>query len=297
MSLYGGIESGGTKFFCIIGNNPDKIVAETRIPTTTPNDTIHKVIEFFRPYAITGDLTAVGIASFGPLDLNPKSGTYGFITSTPKPGWANIDLLGLIQRQLNLPIAFDTDVNAAAFGEKFWNEEVNCSDPFLYMTVGTGIGIGVIINGKPIHGLIHAEAGHISILHDWQNDPFRGVCPFHGDCLEGLASGLAIYNRWGQLPETLSNDHPAWDLEAEYISLGLINLIYTYSPQQIVIGGGVSQHPGLIELVRAKVQKRNNGYVQSSMLEENINKYIRSPFLGTKSGALGAMAMAINMER
>lgn len=295
MDYYGGIESGGTKFICLIGSSPEKILAEKRIPTTTPEATIHEAIAFFEPFAAGAALAAVGIASFGPLDLDPDSETYGQITSTPKPGWRGTDFVAMIQRRLSLPITFDTDVNAAAFGEQYWNKEWRQRDPFLYTTVGTGIGTGVIINGKPLHGLIHAEAGHISIPHDWQRDPFPGICPYHGDCLEGLASGVAMQKRWGQPPENLANDHPAWELEAEYLALALTNYIYAYSPRQIVLGGGVAQHAGLIQRVRVKIPQRNNGYIQSSMLAQDIDQYIQPPGLGYRSGALGAMAMAIKM--
>ena len=293
MKLFGGIESGGTKFMCIVGSSPDHIVNEKRIPTTNPEETIRKVIEFFNPYTTKKELSAVGIGSFGPLDLNQDSDTYGYITTTPKLGWPNIDLRGQIQRGLDVPVAFDTDVNAAAYGEQFWIEENHHLDPFLYLTVGTGIGVGVIVNGRPLHGLIHAEAGHSSIPHDWQRDPFPGVCPYHGDCFEGLASGPSLNKRWGQKPDTLPDDHPAWDLEAEYIARAIVNLIYVYSPRKIVFGGGVSQHSGLIQTVRTKIQKFNNGYVHSNMLLEKIDEYIHLPVLGNRSGELGAMAMAI----
>ena len=296
MGLFGGIESGGTKFICMVGSDPDNLLSEKRIPTTNPEETIRKVIEFFNPYVQNGNLNAVGIASFGPIDLNLNSQTYGFITTTPKEGWKNVDLCGQIQRGLKVPVAFDTDVNAAAFGEQYWKKEKQLLDPFLYMTVGTGIGVGVIVNGSPLHGLIHAEAGHMVIPHNWQRDPFPGGCPFHGDCLEGLASGPSMQKRWGQNPETLPDDHPAWDLEAEYIALGLVNLIYTYSPLQIVLGGGVSQHAGLIQAVRAKVQQFNKGYIHSSMIQERIDGYIHLPALGNRSGGLGAIAMAIKLS-
>jgi fructokinase len=294
MRLFGGIESGGTKFICLIGRSPDHIVKEECIPTTTPEETIRRVIEFFEPFSSTRELTAVGIGSFGPVDLNQDSDTYGFITTTPKLGWQNIDLRGQIQRGLEVPVAFDTDVNVAAFGEQFWIDEKRLLDPFLYLTVGTGIGVGVIVDGKPLHGLIHPEAGHITVPHDRQRDPFPGVCPYHGDCFEGLASGPSLNKRWDQKPETIPQDHPAWDLEAAYIAFAIVNYIYAYSPRQIVFGGGVSQHPGLINNVRSKIQKINHGYVHSTMLLEKINDYIRLPKLGNRSGALGAMAMAIN---
>jgi fructokinase len=292
MKLFGGIEAGGTKFVCMIGTDPDNLFREERFPTTTPRETIHKVIEFFVPYARNGELAALGIASFGPLDLNPNSRTYGYITTTPKDGWSQVDLHGEIQRSLNVPVAIDTDVNAAAFGERYWIPENRSLDPFLYVTVGTGIGVGVIINGAPLHGLLHAEAGHFALPHDRQRDPFPGVCPYHDDCLEGLASGLSMTRRWGQKPDYLPASHPGWDLESDYIALALVNLIYAYSPQRIILGGGVSQHPGLIQDVRCKVRQFLNGYLRSSMLMERIDEYILLPALGNRSGGLGAIAMA-----
>lgn len=293
--LYGGIEAGGTKFVCVIGSGPLEIIAETRFPTTQPDETIQEAIEFFEPYTRGGELAAVGIASFGPVDLNPASPTYGYITTTPKPGWSQVNLRGRIQQALNLPVAFDTDVNTAVFGEHYWIPENRLLDPFVYMTVGTGIGMGILANGRVLHGLIHSEAGHLAIPHDLQKDPFPGICPYHGDCLEGLATGPAMAQRWGQPAETLPDDHPAWELEAEYISLALVNLIYTCSPQRIVLGGGVAEHPGLHEAVGRKVQGHLNGYIQSPMVLEKINDYIVPPALGNRSGVLGAIALAIDL--
>lgn len=292
MKLFGGIEAGGTKFVCMVGTDPGNLLKEERFPTTTPGETIHRVIEFFLPYLKSEKLAAVGIASFGPLDLNLDSPTYGYITTTPKAGWNQIDLYGEIQRSLQVPVAFDTDVNVAAFGEQYWIPENRSMDPFLYITVGTGIGVGAIVNGSPVHGLMHAEAGHFALPHDWQRDPFPGVCPYHGDCLEGLASGRSMTKRWGQHPESLPDSHPAWDLESDYIALALVNIIYAYSPQRIILGGGVSQHPGLLEAVRCKVKQFLNGYVQSPMLLDRIDEYILPPALGNRSGGLGAIAMA-----
>lgn len=293
MKLFGGIEAGGTKFVCLVGNSPDQLVEEKRFPTTTPDETIARVNEFFAPYADRGQLASVGIASFGPVDLNLKSKTYGYITTTPKPGWGQVDLCGRIKRDLSVPVAFDTDVNAAAFGEQYWTPENQDLDPFLYMTVGTGIGVGAIINGLPLHGLMHTEAGHFAIPHNLQRDPFPGVCPYHGDCLEGLASGPSMNKRWGQNAESLPDAHPAWDLEAEYIALALVNLIYAYSPRRIVLGGGVPEHAGLHVAVRRKVQQLINGYIQSPVVLEKIDSYILPPTLGARSGVLGAIAMAI----
>ncbi|HLO28453.1 MAG TPA: ROK family protein [Anaerolineales bacterium] len=293
MELFGGIESGGTKFVCMVGNDPSHLLKEGRFPTTTPCETIERAIEFFLPYVKSEELTAIGVASFGPLDLNPDSPTYGYITTTPKAGWDQIDLCGEIRRKLPVPIAFDTDVNAAAFGEQYWIPENRSLDPFLYMTVGTGIGVGVIVNGSPLHGLVHAEAGHLALPHDRKMDPFEGVCPYHGDCLEGLASGLSMSKRWGQSPESLPDSHPGWDLESDYIALALLNLVYAYSPRRIILGGGVSQHPGLLQAVRCKVRQFTNGYIHSSMLMDRIDEYILPPALGNRSGGLGAIAMAI----
>jgi fructokinase len=292
MQVFGGIEAGGTKFVCIVGNDPDHVLAEERFPTTTPSETIEKVIAFFFPYKKSGQLAAIGIASFGPLDLNPASPTYGYITTTPKAGWSQVDLYGEIHRRLDVPVAFDTDVNAAALGEQFWIPENRSLDPFLYVTVGTGIGVGVIVNGTPLHGLMHAEAGHLALPHNWEKDPFHGVCPYHGDCLEGLASGLSMTSRWGQRPEELVESDAAWDLESGYLSVALVNMIYAYSPQRIILGGGVSKHPGVLEDIRFKVRQRINGYIQSPMLMDRIDDYIVSPALGNRSGGLGAIAMA-----
>ncbi|MCJ7520477.1 MAG: ROK family protein [Anaerolineaceae bacterium] len=295
MKFYGGIEAGGTKFVCMIGRNPDEILNEKRFLTTNPTETIKKAIDFFMPYRSNNELAAIGIASFGPVDLSPDSQTFGFITSTPKIGWNNVDLCGEIQRGLNVPVAFDTDVNAAAFGELYWLPENRLLDPFIYVTIGTGIGVGVIINGSLLHGLVHTEAGHMAIPHDLMKDPFPGVCPYHGDCWEGLASGISMSKRWMMNPEELPNSHHGWELETEYIAFALVNLIYAYSPMRIILGGGVSQHPGFHQSVRQKVLKFNNGYVNSIFLSEKIDDYILPPALGNRSGVLGAIAMAINL--
>jgi fructokinase len=295
MKLYGGIEAGGTKFVCMLGSGPENLLAEKRFSTTSPDKTIRTVIEFFAPYAKSGELAAVGIASFGPVDLHTGSPTYGYITTTPKAGWEQVDLYGEIQRELNVPVAFDTDVNAAAFGEQYWMPNGRSLDPFIYITIGTGIGVGVMINGTPLHGLIHAEAGHIALPHDWQKDPFPGVCPYHGDCLEGLASGYSMMQRWGKNPEDLPNTHPAWDLEVEYTAIAIADLIYTYSPRRIILGGGVAQHPGFHEATRQKVRKYLNGYIQSPMIADHMDEYILPPTFGNRSGGLGAIAMAIQL--
>lgn len=293
--LYGGIEAGGTKFMCMVGTGPTDIVAERRFPTTTPDETIRNAVSFFAPYRANGELAAIGIASFGPVDLNPKSSTWGYITTTPKPHWSEVDLCGPVQRALGLPTAFDTDVNAAAFGEHFWLPDKASLDPFLYVTVGTGVGVGIVMHGAPLHGLLHPEAGHFIMPHDKNLDPFVGVCPYHSDCLEGLASGPSMRTRWHQNPEDLPTGHPGWELEAEYLAVALTNLTYAYSPSRIILGGGVSQHPGLHDAVREKVRGLLRGYVRSPMLDECINEYIQAPALAHRSGCLGAIALAIRL--
>lgn len=293
--LYGGIEAGGTKFVCIVGTGPNNVVAETTIPTTDPDQTIRSVVDFFNPYKLKKQLMAVGIATFGPVDLDRFSPTYGFITTTVKPKWGQVNLLGRVKHALELPVAFDTDVNGAVFGEYYWIPENKQLDSLVYITIGTGIGVGVLVDGRPLHGLVHVEAGHLAIPHDVEKDPFPGICSYHGDCLEGLASGPSMAQRWKQLAERLPEDHPAWDLEAEYIALGLVNLIYAYSPNKIILGGGVSQHPGFHKSVRKKVRNFINGYINSPMVLDRIDEYIVPPSLGNRSGVLGAIAMGMEL--
>ncbi len=289
--LYGGIEAGGTKFVCAIGTGPEDIRAITQFPTTTPSETLSQAIAFFQLASAQQDLGAVGIGSFGPVDPRPSSPTFGYITSTPKPGWAQTDFVGPIQRALGVPVRFDTDVNAAALGEHEWGAARGLDD-VLYLTIGTGIGGGGVMNGKLMHGLLHPEMGHMRLPHDLVRDPFPGACPFHGDCLEGLAAGPAIQARWGRCGQELPPDHPAWDLEAHYLALALANLICTLSPQRIILGGGVMQQPGLLPRVREQVQKLLNGYIGAPEISRGISSYIAAPLLGKRAGVLGAIALA-----
>jgi fructokinase len=219
-SVFGAIEAGGTKFVCAVGTDPANL-AITQLPTTSPELTMADALNFLRERS-DGKLHAIGIGSFGPVDLSPSSPTFGHITSTPKIAWQNFNFVGTVRAAFDVPIGFDTDVNAAALGEAPWGAAQSISD-FVYLTVGTGIGGGVIVNGQLLHGLIHPEMGHIRIPHDRQGDHYPGCCPFHGDCLEGLASGPAIQERWGKPAPELPIDHPAWTLEAHYLALGLAN--------------------------------------------------------------------------
>ena len=289
--LYGGIEAGGTKFVCAVGSGPDDLRAEVRFRTTTPVETINRAIAFFQQEQRRQILAAIGIASFGPVDPDPASPTFGYITSTPKPGWAQSDFAGTVKRALAVPVSLDTDVNAAALGEHRWGAAQGL-DSFVYLTIGTGIGGGGMINGELMHGLIHPEMGHIRVPHDWQADPYPGHCPFHGDCLEGLASGPALEERWGQPPETLPSDHAAWNLEAHYLALAIANIICTLSPRRIVIGGGVMEQLKLLPLVRRKVRELLNSYVQAPEILQKIDDYIVPPGLGRRAGILGAIALA-----
>ncbi|HKP54417.1 MAG TPA: ROK family protein [Chloroflexia bacterium] len=289
--IYAGIEAGGTKFVCGVGTGPGDLRAVTDFPTTTSQETLARTIAFLREQHSIAPIAAVGIGTFGPVDLSPTSPTYGYITSTPKPGWANTDFAGTVQRAINVPVAFDTDVNAAALGEHRWGATQGL-DTFVYLTIGTGIGGGGIVKSELLHGMLHPEMGHILIPHDREADPFPGACPYHGDCLEGLASGPALERRWGQRGETLPPDHPAWPLEAHYLALALVNLICVLSPQRIVMGGGMMQQPQLFPMVRKEVQRLLNGYMQAPQLLAEIDSYIVPPALGNRAGVLGAIALA-----
>lgn len=288
MGLYGGIEAGGTKFVCAVGTGPDDLRAVARFPTTTPAETVARVVAFFRQQP--EPVVAVGIGSFGPVDPDPRSPTYGTITTTPKPGWGGTPLRQMIEEALGVPVALDTDVNAAALGEHRWGAAKGL-DTFVYLTVGTGVGGGAMVGGRLVHGLVHPEMGHI-LLPRRDDDPYPGGCPFHRSCLEGLAAGPALAARWGTRAEHLPPDHPAWDLEAHYLALGLAAIICTLSPQRIILGGGVMQQAHLFPLVRRKVQETLAGYIQSPAILDHIDQYIVPPALGDRAGVLGAIALA-----
>ena len=291
---YGGIEAGGTKFVCVLADGQGEVLDEARFPTEGPDETIGRAIAFFQDNA--GSPAALGIGSFGPVDPNRRSSTYGYITTTPKAGWSNVDFAGRVSRELNVPVAFDTDVNAAALGEGRWGAAKGLTD-FLYLTIGTGIGGGGMINSELMHGLLHPEMGHMRLPHDTATDPYPGRCPYHRDCLEGLAAGPAMEARWGLPAETMSADHPGWALEAHYLALALVNLICTLSPQRIILGGGVMKQENLFPMIRENVLALLNGYVQAAALLEEIDAYIVPPGLGDRAGVLGAVALSQTMLR
>jgi fructokinase len=290
--LFGGIEAGGTKFVCAVAEDPHKIYARTEFPTTQPEETLGRAVSFFKQTrAEHGFLAGIGIASFGPVDLNLKSASYGFITRTPKASWSMTDMVGAIRREFDIPVGFDTDVNGAALAEMRWGTAKDL-DTFIYMTIGTGVGGGGMAGGRLLHGLVHPEMGHVRLPHDWVKDPFPGACPYHGDCLEGMASGPAIEKRWGLPAVKLPAGHPAWELETEYLSFGLVNFICTLSPQRLILGGGVMNQSHLFPMIRRRVKELLNDYVQNPVILNQIDTYIVPPALGSQAGVLGAIALA-----
>jgi fructokinase len=292
MALYGGIEAGGTRFVCAVGTGPDDIVAETHFPTTTPDESISSAVEFFARFQEENDepLTAVGIGTFGPVDTNPDSPTFGSITSTPKPGWQNADFAGTIEHALGVPVSIDTDVNAAILAESLWGAAAGLEDA-VYLTIGTGIGGGAVSGGRLIHGLLHPEMGHM-LVPRLSGDDFVGVCPFHKDCLEGLASGPAITERWGKAGEDLPDNHEAWHLEAEYLAIALVNLVFILSPERLILGGGVMRQRKLFPLLREAFIRRLSGYLKAPEFAKKIDGFILPPALGEQVGVLGALALA-----
>jgi fructokinase len=291
MTLWGGIEAGGTKFVCAVGSGPGDIRAEVRFPTSKPVEALGKAVEFFRNQQEIEPLAAIGVSCFGPIDPDPASPTYGYVTTTPKPHWAHTDVVGVLKSALSVPVGFDSDVNGAALGEHRWGAAQGL-DTFVYLTVGTGLGGGAMVNGKLVHGLMHPEMGHMRIPHDHNEDPYPGWCTYHGDCWEGLTCGPAIEGRWSTSARDLPPDHPAWALEAKYLALGIVNIIMVASPQRVIMGGGVMDQEQLFPLIRSEVQRLLNGYIQRPQITEQIDSFIVPPGLGNRAGVLGAVALA-----
>ena len=290
--LFGAIETGGSKVDCAVGAWPDEVRDRLRVPTTSPAETLSRVTDFLLEHHRETPLSAIGIGSFGPVDLKAGSPTYGYITTTPKPGWRNTDVVGPIYEKLQAPVAFDTDVNAAALGEVRWGAGRGL-DSLVYITVGTGIGGGAVIEGRTVHGASHPEMGHVLVPHDRSVDPFDGVCPYHGDCLEGLASGPSMEARWGIRADSLPKDHKGWRLEADYLASAIANIMLTLSPVRVVLGGGVMQQEHLFPLVRGRVVEMLQGYGVLEEIVEGIDGHIVPPGLGDDSGIAGAFALAM----
>ncbi len=288
--VFGGVEGGGTKFSCLLGRGPDEVIASRVFPTTTSPETLGRVVDFFRREGAGYSLAALGFASFGPIDLDPASPTYGYITTTPKAGWGNTNVVGYLQEQLGVPIGWDTDVNGAAIGEHFWGAAQG-ADPTVYVTVGTGIGGGAYVNGAPVHGLIHPEMGHL-LPQRLDGDTFPGICPYHGWCLEGVASGPAIQARMGRPAQAIAPDDPFWELEAQYLAFAVTSIMDILSPRRIVLGGGVMEQRQLFPRIHYHVQRMHNGYLQHPTVLRDIAAYVVPPGLGSRSGVLGALELA-----
>ena len=287
-NIYGSIEAGGTKFVCALGSSPHRILERVTIPTGMPRETLAAATDFLAAAGKKhGAPQAIGVCAFGPVDLDEESPTYGFITTTPKSGWENTDIVGFLKKAFAVPVGFDTDVNGAVLGEARWGAARGLGEA-LYITVGTGIGGGVLVRGRPLHGLVHPEMGHIRVPHDTRRDPFAGSCPWHGDCLEGLASGPALEKRAGKPARDLAPEDPLWDLEADYLAAAVVNFTLTLSPRVIIMGGGVLRAPGLIEKIRERTARLLNGYLAAL----SANACIVRPALGDSSGIAGGFVLA-----
>lgn len=283
----GGIEAGGTKIICGIGNEQGQIEKKVSFATETPDVVFDKIYSFFA----NEQIDALGVGTFGPIDVNRNSATYGYITSTPKPGWKDVDFLGRLKTHFNVPIGFDTDVNGAALAEAMWGSATSLKS-CVYYTVGTGIGVGVYVEGNLVHGLLHPEAGHIPVKRH-PKDSFEGFCPYHKDCLEGVAAGPAIEKRFGVKGHELAQDHEAWEIEAYYLGQAIMSTILLLSPERIILGGGVMHQEQLFPRIRQEVVRNLNGYVQHEMILEHIDQYIIAPGLGDNAGLCGSLALGL----
>ncbi len=287
MTMYGAIEAGGTKMVCAVGDETGKIIESTVIPTETPALTMPQIIEWFKKF----DIKALGLACFGPIDLHEESETYGYITSTPKLEWENFNILGCLKEALNVPVGFDTDVNGAILGEMAYGSAKGLTDA-VYITIGTGIGGGVLSNGKLLHGMLHPEIGHMFIPRHPKDD-FTGLCPYHGSCFEGLASGPSIESRWGAPGAELSDREEVWDLEAYYIAEAITAVTMVLSPQRFILGGGVMKQEQLFPMIRRYVGQMIAGYLRTKELED-LNSFIVPSSLQGNQGILGALKLAID---
>jgi len=283
VAIYGSIEGGGTKFVCAVGSSPGDLHEVVTFPTTTPAETLGRAVSFFVEH---GPLDAVGIAMFGPIDLNPLSSTSGSVRATPKPAWSGVDVIAPFRETFGVPIGFDTDVNGAALGEGRWGAGRGL-ETFLYLTIGTGIGGGGLIAGNPMHGLVHPEIGHLRVPRHHE-DTYAGRCPFHGDCLEGLASGPALTERWGRPADDLGTDTDrAVEFEAFVLGHAIANLVLTVSPERVILGGGVMKIPGLLDATRERMLASLGGYIEASVIVGGADQFLVAPQLGDRSGIAG----------
>lgn len=285
--LFGVLEAGGTKMVCAIGDEKGTIKDRISIPTETPEITMPKLLNYFR----ANPVDAIGIGTFGPADLNEESPTYGYITTTPKLAWRNFDIRGAFVKEFAVPVGFDTDVNAAALGEATFGCMKGVGNG-IYITIGTGVGVGVLVNHHLLHGMLHPEGGHI-LLEKNPLDTFSGCCPYHSTCFEGLAAGPSIEKRYGKKAIELKDNAEVWELEAEYIAKALVNYILILSPERIVLGGGVMHQEQLFPLIREKTLKLLNGYVNTKQIND-IEHYIVAPTLNDNQGILGCIRLAMD---
>jgi fructokinase len=295
-AIFGAVEAGGTKFVVALGNERGEILEQEYVPTADPSSTLAATRAWLRKWSqSSGDraLAAIGIAAFGPIELDPASERYGCIGQTPKSGWRGTDLVGPFAREFLCPIGFDTDVNAAALAEHRWGA-ARLVDNFVYLTIGTGIGGGVMANGAPIHGLMHPEIGHTYPRRHPLDAVFEGVCPFHRDCVEGLASGPAILARTGASLQQLDAGHSQWEIEADYLGQLCAQLVLTLSPQRIVMGGGVMAQARLLPLIRDRMRHWLGGYIERNEILVDAGRYVVAPELGERAGVLGALELAMD---
>ncbi len=285
--LYGALEAGGTKMVCAIGDENGKIIEQISVPTVTPDKTMPAIIEYFKDK----EIKALGVACFGPVDVNTASPTYGYILNTPKPAWGNYDIVGTLKKALNCPIGFDTDVNGSLLGEVTWGSAKGLTD-VVYITIGTGIGGGILSGGNVVHGMLHPEMGHMKLI-PVPGDNFPGRCPFHANCFEGMASGPAINDRWGASAGKLTDRDEVWELESEYIAQAVSNLIFIMSPQKVILGGGVMHQMQLFPLIRKKVIEKVSGYIDTAELRD-MDSYICPAGLNDDQGIMGAVKLAMN---
>lgn len=279
---FGAIEAGGTKFVCAVADNDERILAQVKIPTTTPKETMAAVVAFFTENPVD----AMAIGSFGPIDVNERSKTYGYITNTPKPGWANYDFLGELKAHFDIPYVWNTDVNVAAYGELKRGAAVG-KKSCVYFTVGTGVGAGAVVDGKLLTGYGHPEMGHM-LMRRAAGDDFAGICPFHHDCLEGLCCGPAIATRVGRPAYELAKDDKAWEYEAYYLAQACVDLTCVLAPEMIIFGGGVSKQSQLFDLMRQSFSDQLNGYLPTPALDE----YLVPVKLGDNAGITGCFLLA-----
>ncbi|MBR6526922.1 MAG: ROK family protein [Lachnospiraceae bacterium] len=281
----GGLEARGSKMICAVGTEDGVLLDQTIIPTRGPKETMEDVIAYFRDK----EIEALGIASFGPVDIHKNSDTYGYILDTPKEAWQHFNLLGTIRDALQVPVELETDMNGACLGELTFG----CAkglDSVVYVSIGTGIGAGIAVNGQLLHGMIHPEAGHM-LLRRHPRDGYEGSCPFHATCFEGLASGPAIEERWGRPAEELHNNATVWEMESHYIAQAMVNLILIMSPRVIILGGGVMKNEALFPMIRKRVKKILNGYLNTDEMED-LDKYIVPASLKGNQGVMGCIELA-----